>query len=122
DAAQSHNALGRDYERLDHKGADTMDRTLTQQPQRDWSRPNPPQPRVKWSMRNNVNMQESAILLAMNFVANNKERFLNNFYIKSERSIAKAANEGPAAYVIPSDQSRLIEAAEMVNLLRLMGV
>ena len=37
----------------------------------------------------------------MNFVANNKERFLNNFYLKSKRSIAKAANEGPAAYIIP---------------------
>src|SRR4029077_20721244 len=31
-------------------------------------------------------------------------------------------NEGPAAWVIPSDQSRIIEAADMMNLLRLMGV
>ena len=67
-------------------------------------------------------MQESGILLAMNFVANNKERFLQNFYLKSKRAVAKASNEGPAAYVIPADQSRLVEAAEMVNLLRLMGV
>ena len=73
-------------------------------------------------MRNNVNMQQSAILLAMNFVANNKERFLQNFYIKSKRSVAKATNEGPAAYVIPANQSRPVEAADMVNLLRLMGV
>ena len=58
----------------------------------------------------------------MNFVANNKERFLQNFYLKSKRSVAKATNEGPAAYVIPADQSRLVEAADMVNLLRLMGV
>jgi len=42
-----------------------------------------PQPRVKWSLRNNVNMQESAILLAMNFVSNNKDRFLKNFYLKT---------------------------------------
>src|SRR6267143_3319019 len=67
-------------------------------------------------------MQQSAILLAMNFVANNKDRFLQNFYLKSKRSIAKATNEGPAAYVIPSDQTRPVEAADMVNLLRLMGV
>ena len=67
-------------------------------------------------------MQQSAILLAMNFVANNKERFLQNFYMKSKRSVAKATNEGPAAYVVPADQSRLGEAADMVNLLRLMGV
>jgi Zinc carboxypeptidase len=120
--ANGHNAIGRFYETFGNGGADTMDRTVTQQSQRDWFRPNPPQPRVKWSIRNNINMQESAILLAMNFVSNNKERFLQNFYLKSKRSIAKATNEGPAAYVIPSNQSRVVEAADMVNLLRLMGV
>jgi hypothetical protein len=120
--ANGHNAIGRFYETFGNGGADTMDRTVGEQSRRDWFRPNPPQPRVRWSMRNNVNMQESAILLAMNFVSNNKDRFLQNFYIKSKRSVAKAMNEGPAAYVIPSDQSRLVEAADMVNLLRLMGV
>ena len=58
----------------------------------------------------------------MNYVANQKERFLNNFYIKSKRSVLKAANEGPAAYVIPGDTPRPVEAADTVNLLRLMGV
>ena len=67
-------------------------------------------------------MQESAILLAMNFVSNNKDRFLKNFYLKSKRSVTKATNEGPAAWVIPADQTRVVEAADMVNLLRLMGV
>src|SRR5436305_12256028 len=99
-----------------------MDGTVRAEAQRGWFRPNPPQPRVKWSLRNNVNMQESAILLAMNFVSNNKDRFLKNFYLKSKRSVAKASNEGPAAWIIPSDQSRVVEAADMVNLLRLMGV
>ncbi|MGZ5482235.1 MAG: M14 family zinc carboxypeptidase, partial [Pyrinomonadaceae bacterium] len=120
--ANGHNAIGRFYETFGNGGADTMDRTIGAQSNRDWFRPNPPQPRVKWSLRNNVNMQQSAILLAMNFVSNNKERFLQNFYLKSKRAVAKASNEGPAAYVIPSDQSRLGEAADMINLLRLMGV
>src|SRR6185312_4748725 len=120
--ANGHNAIGRFYETFGNGGADTIDRTVGAQAQRDWFRPNPPQPRVKWSMRNNVNMQQSAILLAMNFVANNKDRFLNNFYIKSKRSVAKATNEGPAAYVLPSDQARPVEVADTVNLLRLMGV
>ncbi len=120
--ANGHNSIGRFYETFGNGGADTMDRTVTQQAQRDWFRPNPPQPRVKWSMRNNVNMQQSALLLAMNFVANNRERFLNNFYLKSKRSVAKAANEGPYAYVVPGDTPRPVEAADMVNLLRLMGI
>src|SRR5436309_4017819 len=120
--ANGHNAIGRFYETFGNSTADTMDRTVRAEAQRDWFRPNPPQPRVKWSLRNNVNMQESAILLAMNFVSNNKDRFLKNFYLKSRRSVAKATNEGPAAWVIPSDQTRVVEAADMVNLLRLMGV
>lgn len=120
--ANGHNSIGRFYETFGNSVADTMDRTVGAQSQRDWFRPNPPQPRVKWSLRNNVNMQESAILLAMNFVSNNKDRFLKNFYLKSKRSVAKATNEGPAAWVVPSDQARMVEAADMVNLLRLMGV
>jgi len=120
--ANGHNAIGRFYETFGNGGADTLDRTVRAESQRDWFRPNPPQPRVKWSIRNNINLQQSAILLAMNFVSNNKDRFLQNFYIKSKRSIAKATNEGPAAYVIPSNQSRPVEAADMMNLLRLMGV
>jgi len=121
--ATGHNAIGRFYETFGNGGADTRERTLpATQTSRVWYRPNPPFPRVNWSMRNNVNMQESAILFAMNFVAKEKERFLNNFYLKSKRSIAKASNEGPAAYVIPGDTPRPVEAADMVNLLRLQGV
>src|ERR1700693_2912490 len=120
--ANGHNSIGRFYETFGNSVADTLDRTVRAESQRDWFRPNPPQPRVKWSLRNNVNMQESAILLAMNFVSNNKDRFLKNFYLKSKRSVAKATNEGPAAWVVPSDQTRVVEAADMVNLLRLMGV
>src|SRR6266576_1241082 len=120
--ANGHNSIGRFYETFGNSVADTLDRTVRAESQRDWFRPNPPQPRVKWSLRNNVNMQESAILLAMHFVSDSKDRFLKNFYLKSKRSVAKATNEGPAAWIIPADQSRVVEAADMVNLLRLMGV
>ncbi|HEY9500856.1 MAG TPA: hypothetical protein VIR01_04415, partial [Pyrinomonadaceae bacterium] len=121
--ATGHNSIGRFYETFGNGGADTRERTLgATQTSRVWYRPNPPFPRVNWSMRNNVNMQQSAILFAMNFVAREKERFLNNFYLKSKRSIAKASNEGPAAYIIPGDTPRPVEAADMVNLLRLQGI
>src|ERR1043166_3850508 len=121
--ATGHNAIGRLYETFGNGGADTRERTLRPaDTSRVWYRPNPPFPRVNWSMRNNINMQESAILFAMNFVAKDKDRFLNNFYLKSKRAIAKATNEGPAAYIIPGDTPRPVEAADMVNLLRLQGV
>lgn len=120
--ANGHNAVGRFYETYGGTGADTLTRTVGGQSQRDWFRPNPPLPWVKWSIRNNINLQQSAILFAMNYVAGNRERFLNNFYVKSKRSITKAANEGPAAYVIPGDDPRPVEAADTVNLLRMMGI
>lgn len=120
--ANGHNSIGRFYETFGGQGADTSVRNVGAQSQRDWFRPNPPLPWVKWSIRNNINMQQSAILFAMNYVANQKDRFLNNFYIKSKRSVAKARNEGPYAWVIPGDTPRPVEAADTVNLLRLMGV
>ena len=120
--ANGHNSIGRFYETYGGQGADTSVRTVGAQSQRDWFRPNPPLPWVRWSIRNNINMQQSAILFAMNYVANQKDRFLNNFYIKSKRSVAKARNEGPFAWVMPGDTPRPVEAADMVNLLRLMGV
>jgi hypothetical protein len=120
--ANGHNSIGRFYETFGGQGADTSVRNVGAQSQRDWFRPNPPLPWVNWSIRNNINMQQSAILFAMNLVANQKDRFLNNFYIKSKRSVAKAGNEGPYAWVIPGDTPRPVEAADTVNLLRLMGI
>lgn len=119
--ANGHNSIGRFYETFGNGGADTQDRVVGAQSNRDWFRPNPPLPRVKWSLRNNVNLQQSALLIAMNYVANNKDRFLNNFYLKSKRSVAKARTEGPAAYVLPSDESRPVEAADLINLLKMQG-
>lgn len=120
--ANGHNSIGRFYETFGNGGADTMDRNVGPQSNRDWFRPNPPLPRVKWSIRNNINMQESAILLAMNYVANNKDKYLTNFYLKSKRSVAKARTEGPAAYVLPASETRPVEQAELLNLLKLQGV
>lgn len=120
--ANGHNSIGRFYETFGNGGADTQDRTVGAQTQRAWFRPNPPLERVKWSLRNNVNLQQSALLFAMNFVANNKDRFLHNFYLKSKRSVAKARTEGPAAYVLPADDPRPGAQADLLNLLKMQGV
>src|SRR5215813_2252299 len=119
--ANGHNSIGRFYETQGNGGADTRMITTTTQSTREWYRPNPPLPRVNWSIRNNINMQQSAILLAMNQVSLNKEKFLNNFYLKSKRSVAKARGEGPAAWVLPGDDPRPTEAADLVNLLKMQG-
>ncbi|PYU51115.1 MAG: hypothetical protein DMG48_11310 [Acidobacteria bacterium] len=121
--ANNHNSIGRFYETFGNGGADTRVRTLRPtDTSREWYRPNPPLPKVKWSARDNINMQESAILFGMNNLASNGQKFLNNFYLKSKRSIAKARTEGPAAWVFPADDPRPTEQASFLNLLELQGV
>ncbi len=121
--ANVHNSIGRFYETFGNGGADTRVRTLPpSDTSRDWYRPNPPLPKVKWSARNNINMQESAILFGMNNLASNGPQFLNNFYLKSRRAVEKARKEGPAAWVFPADDSRPGDQANMLNLLELQGV
>lgn len=121
--ANTHNAIGRFYETFGNGGADTRERTLAPaQTSRTWFRPNPPFEKVLWSYRNNINLQQSALLLAMNYTARNKAEFLENFYLKSRRSIEKAIKEGPAAWVIPANHPRQSAAAELVNLLSKHGI
>ncbi len=117
-----HNSTGRFYETFGGTGADTMVRTVVAEAKRAWYRPDPPLGAVKWSFRNNINLQQSALLLSFKHVADDKAKFLHNFYLKSKRSVAKARTEGPAAYVIPSDTKRPLASARLVNLLRKNGV
>jgi hypothetical protein len=119
-AANGHNAIGRFYET---QGAgDGSTRIITTRGDREWYRPNPPLPRTLWSIRNNVNMQGSGIQIAMHYVAANRLKFMENFYLKSKRAVAKAYNEGPAAYVFPGDDLRPGQVARLLKLLDRQGV
>ena len=119
-AANGHNAIGRFYET---QGAgDGANRIISNVVDRQWFRPNPPVAQTVWSIRNNVNMQQSALLMGLNYVATNHERFLENFYLKGKRSVAKPKNEGPSAYVFPGDEPRPGQAAKLLRLLQAQGV
>jgi hypothetical protein len=114
----AHNAIGRFYETFGNGGADTKMRTLTPaQTERTWYRPNPPLARILWSMRDDVNMQESGALFALDYMAQHAPWFLREFYEKSVRSVAKSTTEGPAAYAI-YDRERPALAARLVRLLQ----
>jgi hypothetical protein len=120
--AATHNGISRLYETFGNGGADTVERTLSpDEYERTWYRQNPPLPRVMWSQRNNNNYEETGLLTALNYFANNKQLFLRNFYLKSKRSIEKPKNEGPAAYVFPADDPRLGTQAELLRTLQLQG-
>ena len=121
-AAMLHNSVGRFYETFGGTGADTLVRTVGAQSKRAWYRPNPPLKAVKWSFRNNVNLQQSALLFALKHVADNQIKFLKEFYLKSKRSVAKATTEGPAAWIIPKEEGKFLAVADLVNLLRKHGV
>ncbi len=121
--ANGHNSIGRFYETFGNGGADTRERTLpANQTSREWFRPNPPLSKVKWSARNNINLQQSALLFGMHNLAENGAKFLNNFYLKGKRSVEKARREGPAAWVFPADDTRPAEQARLLNLLRAQGI
>ncbi len=116
--AAMHNGISRLYETFGNGGADTRERTLEpEEYARTWYRPNPPLPKTLWSQRNNNNYEETGLLTSLHYFNQNKRLFLKNFYLKSKRSIQKPSAEGPAAYVLPSDDPR---ATVQGDLLRVM--
>jgi len=122
--AATHNGISRLYETFGNGGsADTEERTLSpQETARTWFRQNPPISRVRWSLRNNNNYEQTGIIVSLNYIANNRIYFLRNFYDKSKRSILKAKTEGPAAYVFPANDPRLGTQAELLRVLQKQAV
>jgi hypothetical protein len=122
--ANGHNSIGRFYETYTSRGADChtvqlpASRTSVQ-----WFRPNPPINGVRWCIRNNINYQQSGLLIALNYMARNGHRYLEQFYRKGVRAVERGrAKDGPHAFQIPANQARPVEAANLVNLLRFHGV
>src|SRR5213595_3131788 len=121
--AATHNGISRLYETFGNGGADTLERTLSPaEYQRTWYKQNPPLPKAKWSQRNNNNYEETALLISLDYFVNNRQLFLKNFYLKSKRSVLKPKNEGPAAYVLPSDDPRPGNQAELLRTLQAQDV
>ena len=121
--AHAKNAVGRFYE-VQSYGPDIIEnlRMGANATSREWFRPNPPLASIKWGPRNNTNIQESALLIALNYVARNKETFLENYWLKNKRALDKGRTQAPYAWVIPAAQRRKADAADLVNSLRRQGL
>ena len=120
--AHSHNAIGRFYEVMGY-GPDN--RVVTAAPtvtSREWFRPNPPLPSINWGPRNNTNIQQSAILLALNHVARNRDTYLENYWIKNKRASARGTGGPVYGWVIPATQKRKADTADALNELRRQGL
>ena len=118
--AALHNGISRLYETFGNGGtAETLERTLSpDETAKTWYRQDPPLPRVKWSLRDNNNYEQTGLLVSLEYFAQNRQLFLENFYTKAKRSILKATTEGPAAYVLPADDSRLGAQAQLLRVMQ----
>jgi hypothetical protein len=120
--AHSHNSIGRFYEVM---GYGPENRTVTAAAtttSREWFRPNPPLPSIQWGPRNNTNIQQSGILIALNHVAKNREMYLDNYWVKNKRALEKGKSGPVYGWVIPATQKKKADAAAAVNDLRRQGL
>jgi hypothetical protein len=127
--ANNHNSIGRFYETFGNAGANTYMRDLSEQryagdlvTSKEWYRPDPATPWVKWSARNNINYMEAAVLGSLSYTASNSTLLLNNFYQKGVNNIRKGKEEKPKAFVVPQKQRDPVMAAYLVNQLRAQGI
>jgi Zinc carboxypeptidase len=121
--AITHNSFGRFYE-VQGYGPDLVpdlhlpDSTTS----REWYRANPPLSSIKWGPRNNTNIQESTLLLALHKVAEDRTLYLEDYWMKNKRAVDKGLTQAPYAWVIPAGQRRRADAADMINALRAQGL
>jgi hypothetical protein len=117
--AALHNGISRLYETFGNGGSDTLERTLEpEEYARTWYKQNPPLPKVMWSQRDNNNYEETGLLVSLHYFNENKRMLLKNFYAKAKRSIEKPKTEGPAAYVLPADETRPTVQLELLRVLQ----
>lgn len=121
--AHTKNSIGRFYE-VQSYGPDNYEvRPPATTTSREWFRPNPPLPYIKWGPRNNTNIQQSGVLVSLKHFADNRATYLENYWIKNKRALEKGTTgAGPYAWVIPAGQKRKADAADAVNELRKQGL
>jgi hypothetical protein len=89
---------------------------------REWFRPNPDPGDVNWGPRAHVNMSQSAVMFALSFTGKDKERWLENYWIKNRNAVNRGTLGTSNAWVIPADQHSKANAAEAVAGLQAQGV
>ena len=120
--AQFRNSMGKFYETYTSGGADCQIVSLpAASTSKEWYRPNPPVNGIKWCIRSNINYQQSGVLVALKYVADNRDTFMEDFALKATRMVDRGKSSAPYAFVIPHDQRHAAEAADLVNYFRKVG-
>jgi len=122
--AMNHNAIGRGYETFGNATPETVTRTLRQggagddeSLSREWYRPLPPPAKFRWSMRDNVNYQQTGALAILDWTARHAAEVLRNFYRTGYNSWQKGVAGKPFAYIIPAGQPDRLRVAGMIDRL-----
>jgi hypothetical protein len=119
---QFRNSMGKFYETYTSGGADCQIVNLpASATSKEWYRPNPPVNGIKWCIRSNINYQQSGVLIALKFVADNRDTFIEDFALKAVRMVDRGQTSAPYAFVIPRDQRHAAEAADLVDYFRKVG-
>jgi hypothetical protein len=119
---QFRNSMGKFYETYTSGGADCQIVNLPPSAtSKEWYRPNPPVNGIKWCIRSNINYQQSGVLIALKYVADNRDTFMEDFALKGVRMVERGRSSAPYAFVIPRDQRHAAEAADLVNYFRKVG-
>jgi hypothetical protein len=114
-----HNGISRLYETFGNGGADTEKRILRPEDySRTWYRQNPPPATLLWSQRDNNNYEQSALLTTISYFSHNTRHFIEDYYLKSKRSIEKPALEGPSAYLLPASPAEQNRQLQLLDVLR----
>ncbi|HWM90007.1 MAG TPA: M14 family zinc carboxypeptidase [Thermoanaerobaculia bacterium] len=124
--ANNHHGVGRFYETFGNSHAGTFDRDIKNSryvgkpvTEVQWYRPWPPDRKVRWSLRNNTNYMQSAVLEALEYAARHRQELLESFWVKGQRALEKGRTEAPYAWVFPPEQRDAGRLAHLVNQLRL---
>lgn len=122
-AAHAHNAIGRFYE-VQRYGPDNVAslRVPPQTTSREWFRPNPPLPEIKWGPRNSVNIGQSGLLFSLDHFASNRRLYLENYWLKNKRSVEKGRAGPTYAWHVPANQRRRVDAVDAINELQRQGL
>jgi hypothetical protein len=126
--SSNHNGLVRMYETFGNGGANTMPRKVDPdapgggRTKREWYRPLPPYKDVTWSLRNNTNYMETAVLSALELTSQFPRLIVENFYRKSRNSVEAGRSAPPYGYVIPLEEASAARARMMAKLLRVQGI
>ncbi|HET7746626.1 MAG TPA: M14 family zinc carboxypeptidase, partial [Vicinamibacteria bacterium] len=129
--AVNHNAIGRGYETFGNHTAETVERVIDPENEKyagvsvtdpEWYRTVPPPKKLRWSLRNNVNYQQTGVLAALQYTALHGADMMRNVWRRGRNALRRGETEKPYAVAIPLEQADARRMEAMVDLLRAHGI